>query len=162
MIVHCTAGATGYFFALWPSACWWHEGDDGIHYSESTTIQHHEDEVLQNSEGNGAGLALEGLRVSWNITSLRIHTNGLSCEEWDDANNECHQQHSVSAEIHAYLRPFWRVALVLSQLIHTHAECQEEDGKHGCEGHSERRSLQNLLDGQVVILQPKAIGCHTA
>merc|ERR1719359_2322977 len=107
-------------------------------------------------------MALEWFHIIWNLPGLRIHVDGLACEQRNDADNQGHQEHCVCAEIHAHLRPTWRVALILAELIHTHSVSQEKNGQHRRKGNSQRRGLENLLNGNVVVLQSPTVSGHSA
>merc|ERR1719337_543746 len=123
------------FFALWPCARWWHESNDAIHNAESTNVKHEQDDILERCECNRACLTFEWLRIFWNLTGLGVDRHHLSGEERDHTNTKCHQEHCICAKVHAHLRPLWRVTAILSELIHTHPVCKEEDGQHWCKGH---------------------------
>merc|ERR1719498_2137845 len=109
-----------------------------------------------------ADLHFEGLCVFWDLTSFWVNSENLSCEKRDHTNAKRHQKNCICAEEHAHLCPVWRVTLVLGQLIHTHPVRQKEDSQHGCKGHRQCRGLKNLLNGNIVVLQSKAISCHAA
>merc|ERR1719310_2063333 len=103
IMVHCTAGATGNFFALWPSTLWWHESDNGIYHTEGANIKHQEDDILQHRECDCAGLHLEGLSVFRDLSSLRVNAENLSGEKRNYANTECHKS---TAYVQKYMHTF--------------------------------------------------------
>merc|ERR1719284_2357784 len=108
--------------------------EHGADHCGETDVHGHQSQVAdsRNDSLDGFILSLE-LHVSLDAAHLHLAVD----EEWHDDDHQCLHHKRGSASIKAQLGPPLRVAVLWVHLQGTDASSNEEDGKHGCEVHSE-------------------------